>query len=409
MKYTYTKVKNKEAIEWYKTKSGKKLYRVRFKRKINGKNIPYTKNGFKTIAEAVAGRDHAISQINKTNGLNNEKMTVSEYWKIYRKNKIESHNWTADTVRGADYQMEFNILPQYQNTPLSKITRDKYQSFINYLLYDRTDPRHPEKKKPLAKSSVKTLNRIMQSLMNSAVLDEKIDHNPLQKITIKKDEKAKKKALTVEESEKVLTYFKQHTSKLRFAMLYLPILGMRRGEIMGIKYGAPKPVRGGYLLPITKTRTISEPNGKGTKNDSSNRTLFIGGEAAHQLTIALREFERVMREHNRIPNKDDFIFVEEDTGNVMNVNTMTNMYHEFGKKMGILPLHPHMFRHTVATINAIKGVDRELTAQFLGHKNVEMTDYYNEPTVAGKKVVMSVIDDSFSDINHKLESGVNQV
>ena len=407
VKYTYTKVKNKESIEWYKTKAGKKLYRVRFKRKINGKDIPYSKNGFKTIAEAVANRDRAISQIAKSNGLNNDKITVGEYWQVFRTNKIKSHQWTADTVRGVDYQMKFNILPRFENVPLSKVTRDDYQSFINYLLYDRANPRHPKKKKPLSKGSVKTLNRIMQSMMNAAVLSEKIDHNPLQRIVINKTEEPKKKSLTLEESEKVLTYFKQHTSKLVFAMLYLPILGMRRGEVMGIKYGAPQPVEGGYLLRTKTTRTISKPDGKGPKNDTSDRTLFISGEAARQLSIALREFERIMRQHDRIPNKDDFIFVSEETGLPLNTNTMTNMYHGFGVKMGILPLHPHMFRHTLATINSLKGIDNSLTAQFLGHKNVSMTDYYKEPTIAGKKIVMSVINDSFSQINQEI--GSNQV
>lgn len=402
MKYTYTKVKTKESIEWYKTKSGKKLYRVRFKRKINGKNIPYTKNGFKTIAEAVADRDHAISQINKTNGLNNEKMTVGEYWKAYYKNKIESHEWTADTANSIEYQMRINILPHYKSIPLNSLNRMEYQSFINEMLYKRVDPRNPKRIRPLARRSVLTLNRAFQALVNSAVMDEIIDHNRIQKIKIKKKEEPRKRSLTVEEAEKVLLYFREHTTKLRFAMLYLPTLGLRRGEVTGIKYGAVKPYGDGYLLSINSTRTTGSPKGKGTKNQYSERTLYVEGEPAVQLSIALREFKRILQQHDRIPNKDDFIFIDEKTAKPVGVGAITTAYNYYGKKMGIWPLHPHMFRHTVATNSAVHGVDNQLTAQFLGHKNTSMTDYYKEPTLEGKKVVMAALNDSFKDVNKKL-------
>jgi len=407
MKYTYTKVKTKESIEWYKIKSGKKLYRVRFKRKINGKNIPYTKNGFKTIAEAVADRDHAISQITRSNGLNDNKITVKQYWELYRKIKVESHEWTLDTQHTTTNNFNKHILSHYADVPLSALERMEYQNYINYLLYKRPDPADPSKLKPLARSSVVTINRIFQALVNSAVADEKIDHNRIRKIKINKVDPPKKKALTVEEIGKVMLYFKTHVSKLRFAMLYLPILGLRRGEVMGIRYGSARLVEGGYMLTIDTSRTLRALAGKDPKTASSNRVLFVTGEPARQITIALHEFEQVVTKRNRIPHKDDFIFVSERTGKPLNPNVMSQEYAKCGDAIGLHPLHPHMLRHSVATLNSIKGIDTQLTAQFLGHSDTSMTDYYKEPTVLGKKVVMASINDAYNSINQELDKSVN--
>ncbi|KRK39989.1 tyrosine-type recombinase/integrase [Loigolactobacillus bifermentans] len=408
-KITYTKTK-KESVYSYETGAGKKLYRVRFKKlMINGKYKQITKNSFKTIAEAVAYRDKASKEADKALTGNSD-ITVGEYYKQYRERKIKANEWSADTQRGTQYYFDYLVLPHYAKTKIKALNRAEYQTYINYLLYDREDPLRPGKTKPLCNATVKVFNKVFQAFVKSAIADELIDHNRLIKIAINKDEPRVKRDLTMDELERALTDLKQHSTTMSFIMCYLPILGMRRGEVIGLRYGDITPSGPGLLAKVHRARTTSKPDGTNVKTESSYRTIYIDGEPAKQLKIAVKEFLRIKKMHKAIPHQKDFIFISERTGKPYHPNTMTVMYNRCGKRIGVWPLHPHMMRHTFATQSAMASIDSELVSQYMGHKNLRMTNAYKEPTLEGKARVASVMSKQFEAVNRTVENlGVNEV
>lgn len=360
---------------------------------MSGKYKQVTKNGFKTIAEAAFYRDKEVKEFDTTLSTNTN-MTVGEYWKTFRERKVRSDSWAPNTIGVYDGAFNLYFLPHYANAKIKAITRIEYQKFIDYLLFDRKGP--DDKTKPLSVRSVVTLNGCFQAMMNSAVYDEIITHNRLIRISIKKTEKPKRKDLSLEEFEQVIEHLKNHcASPARLAACYLPILGMRRGEIMGIRYGDIKQYRGGYLLNIHRSRTNKAPKGTHVKSAASYRTIFVNGEAARQLKIAVKEFIGIKQKLNQEIKPKDYIFINKN-GHPYCVAYITEKYRHAGEKLGIPHLHPHMLRHTFATQSRLKGVDGKLVAQYLGHAHTEMTEYYTEPTIAGKVLVMEKMNEQFN-------------
>ena len=49
---------------------------------------------------------------------------------------------------------------------------------------------------------------------------------------------------------------------------------------------------------------------------------------------------------------------------------------KLGKKLGILKVHPHKFRRTLATMAIDKGMPIEQLQQLLGHKKIDTTLQY---------------------------------
>ncbi|WP_260451214.1 hypothetical protein [Listeria booriae] len=68
-------------------------------------------------------------------------------------------------------------------------------------------------------------------------------------------------------------------TKYDFAIVYLAIWGMRRGEVMGVRLRTVKFDHNKEVahLSFDSSRTLRTPEGKGTKTAAGNPVLIIPG------------------------------------------------------------------------------------------------------------------------------------
>ena len=57
----------------------------------------------------------------------------------------------------------------------------------------------------------------------------------------------------------------------------------------------------------------------------------------------------------------------------MNPQSVTAFMHRLGEQVGIERLHPHMFRHTMATLSIANGADVVSVSAKLGHAKPSIT------------------------------------
>lgn len=356
----------------YETKKGKK-YAVRIGYSANGKTQEFQKMSLKTLAAARSLLREVEENIekNELGFINNKKLTVKEYYSIFRKDKIDSDYWSATSVTDYDSLFTNHILPHFGTTPLIKLDRVTYQSFIN------------EKLQNYSVSSVRSINNAFMALINHAVNVGTIERNRLKKIKISKaNYKPKKKNLTLEEYE---TYMeaaeKVLTDKVHFCMVYLSTFGMRRGEIMGLtsRNITFRKKDGLALVNILVTRTQANPDGQGTKNDSSERMLPLDDKGTHLLRFALHEAAEIKKDYGEILHQDDFIFLNPKTNVPYSVSHLNRIMNKITDVCGI-KCFPHMMRHTFATETRLAGADVRSVADFLGHKDGKMTEHYTHVT-----------------------------
>ena len=62
--------------------------------------------------------------------------------------------------------------------------------------------------------------------------------------------------------------------------------------------------------------------------------------------------------------------------NRMTIGGIETRLREMGKRLGVLKVHPHKFRRTLATMAIDKGMPIEQLQQLLGHKRIDTTLQY---------------------------------
>ena len=100
-----------------------------------------------------------------------------------------------------------------------------------------------------------------------------------------------------------------------------------------------------------------------TKNRQS-RTIDIDPS----VTALLKELKR----QQRVKNVDGYVFTRRD-GTVMFPQTPTKYLKTLGEKYGFANLHPHVLRHTAATIAILNGADIASVARKLGQQTISVT------------------------------------
>lgn len=372
----------------YETKKGKR-YNVRLGYSVRGEKKEFNKMGIKTLAEAkTILRDVEDKIANDEIGiLENRKITVRQYYQIFKEEKLHSRSWNNTSLTSYDSLFMGHFFPAFGDTPLSRLDRLTYQGFINQKIHEEM----------YSVESVRSMNNAFMSMLNHAVAMGVIERNRMKRIKIHSDDyKPQKKHLTLEEYDLFMkTAEKVITDKMHYCMVYLTTFGMRRGEILGL---TQKNIRfrdkdGRAIVHIQLTRTLSYPNGKGPKTASSERMIPLDSKGTALIKYVITEATEIKKDFGKILHQDDFIFINQKNCEPYHVTYLNVLMKRISRKCNI-HCSPHMMRHTFATVARLDGVDSRFVADFLGHKNVTMTEEYSHSTAEGMDKVINMVSNS---------------
>lgn len=381
MKYNKTKYPN---IYTYETKKGKRYY-VRRNFKLNGKKKEASASGLKTLAEA----RHALAEIeNKI--ANNEydpkkNMTVNDYWEIYSENRIKTGRWAPDTIANKETQYRQCFKDVFGDLPLQKIERQEYEKHITSLL------------KKYARISVIQANGIFEAMINDAVVNGFLDKNPILKIYVGESKtKPRKKQLSLDEFRKWDNCARKVLSQYDYVMVRLTYFGLRRSEVIGIKFNSLELIGNRFKILLDESRTYRRPEGKRMKTKTSKRYIAIDEETSTLLKSAIITSNQIAKKAGRILSKNDFLFLDAGERNSKNAGkpvSCSRVYSSFERVNRACDVHvtPHMMRHFFSTQGLIAGVSIEHMAAALGHSTSYMTQKYTHI----QDEVASEVTDSF--------------
>lgn len=355
----------------YETNNGTR-YNVRKKYKdSSGKLYSIDKSGFRKIHEAVSFLSEVNMTIvnNQTGLLSNKKITVSEWFEIFKKKKVDSKEWTNDSLQSYNATYNSFIKEKFGTMPISMIDRVIYQDHINIFL------------KKYAQESVKSFHNHFMAILNDAYYSEVIDRNRLKRIVIRGDDKPKNKSLETKDYFKFMAEAKNEII-LNYAMIYLASRGLRRGEILGVQsdnFLYTNKEKTLSKLKVISTRTNKSPNGKGTKTASSERYVFFDNEGTLIMEKAINEAREIKSDFGRILHKNDFIFINATSGKPFSIPHLNVVMKRISSRCNV-KVNPHMLRHYFASTASMAGISKRVTADLLGHKNESTTDIYIHST-----------------------------
>lgn len=359
--------------------------------KQNGKYSEVNKSGFKTIAAAKAYKNNLENQLysNQAYLFESEKMTLEEWFEEYM-TLFEKKSHSKDTIRHKWTIFNYHLRPAFGTYKLSKIKLDIYEKFLLEKLMDG-----------LSVNTVITIHKNMKAILNAAVRYEKLDKNRLVNIEIKPLEEQEyhptTKTIDIDKLNLFLQASKKALPKYDYALIYLAVWGMRRGEVMGVRYKDLEFDDKQKIVYITirASRTLRSPEGKGTKTPASVRKISLDIEGYHLLKYALDKAKSIAIDYDSILHKDDFIFRNPKNNKPWAVTRLNDLLKTVGKETNMY-IHPHMLRHTFTTQASLAGANRIDLQRFVGHKNGSMTDYYTHETKEGTQNLVNIIKEQLS-------------
>jgi integrase len=204
--------------------------------------------------------------------------------------------------------------------------------------------------------------------------------------------------ITTWSAEQVGRFFMASEETNLAALWRLALLtGMRRGELLGLKWEDIDLERGSLAV----RRTLSRGKG-GTwemgqpKTASSRRSI-----ALPQSCVAALRKHRVAQNKDRLRlgeiwEDNDFVFTNR-TGGPLHVNSMMLQFKKLTEAAGLPKIRFHDLRHTSATLLLAKGVHPKIVQERLGHADISMTlNRYSHVTPDMQRLAADTLDEAFS-------------
>lgn len=287
-------------------------------------------------------------------------MLFSEYlceWLDGKSLTLERSTYEAYTV-----YVNKHMIPYFEarKTALETLKARDVLSYCQYLQkHGRVDG-----KGGLGKASVKKHLCVIKQALNDAVVLEYIPHNPASAVKLPRVSSVAQNVrfLTLAEAQEVINALEGHNLKpvVVLALYY----GLRRSEVLGLKWSAVDFVRNTLTINHTVVKNLTTVGKDHTKTETSNRTF--------QLLPECKEMLSAMKASRNVQNEHEYIFTWED-GRLFRPDYVTRGFQRALRAHGLPSMRFHDLRHSTASILFDKGWQLEDVKNWLGHADIETT------------------------------------
>lgn len=268
-------------------------------------------------------------------------------------------------------------------------------------------------------SSTRTLYVVLNQLFTMAFRDDSIPISPMLKVDKPKERKdiirksEASKSYSAAELNYIFDCLENEPIKWKAFITLAADTGCRRGELVALKWddinwddscitiernAQYTPTKGVYITTPKsgKTRVIDigpdtkalleaykdylqKPDKKESDAEQPDADETASGEGASDETVsgetgAVVSFEdyRKKKEAEKKP-LPVWVFTQDGTPDMMFPDSPTRYFTNFGRKYGISNFHPHILRHTSASLATEYGADIASTSARLGHADISTT------------------------------------
>ena len=236
---------------------------------------------------------------------------------------------------------------------------------------------YTEKLKTVKPNSVIHYHAVIYQALKYAMKTDLVPQNAATKVDRPKKNDFQPVFLDAAELQKLFEIIKG--TKLELPVLVAAFYGLRRGEVVGLKWDAIDFERG--CITIKRTVTSVQLNGKtqiieqdSAKTKSSMRTLPLVG--------SFREYFLQVKEAQELNKKvcgncynyeyDGYVFVDE-LGERMKPDYLTSQFPAFIQRHGMRKMRFHDLRHSCASLLLANDVPLKQIQEWLGHSDFSTT------------------------------------
>lgn len=276
------------------------------------------------------------------------------------------------------------LLPEYQERPISEISRKEVAAVGNRLLSaGRTQNRG------LSPKTVAGILSVLKSIFDYAAQENGCLVEDIRGISVKQPQKVMR-VLSRAEQQRLSDYLRREPIPCHLGILVSLYMGLRIGEVCALKW-EDILFEERYLSvhrTMQRVQTLEEGRRKTEvrifrpKSDCSNRKIPIPDELFRLLETKRQE--------------EGAYLLTGQTERYMEPRTMQNRFKMVLARCGISDAHFHTLRHTFATRCVELGFDVKSLSEILGHATVNITmNRYVHPSMELKQQNMDRLSGLF--------------
>ncbi|NCB74964.1 MAG: site-specific integrase [Clostridia bacterium] len=291
------------------------------------------------------------------------------------------------TLQGNEHLAKVQLLPYFDNLKIKLV--DVNRRVLQAYFDEKSKSGRIDGKGGLSPQSVRLHKNILFQTLKEAVRDGIIPNNPCEQVTLPKMQRYESKYYSMEQLNTLLEVIKDEP--LYPLIKLTSVYGLRRSEVLGLKWDSVDFENGTLTIKHTVTKVIEVVEKDKTKNAASHRSFPLMPEIRKML-LDLKEQDKVNRKlFGREYTANDYI-LKWDDGRPFAPDYVTRRFRVLLEKNDLPHIRFHELRHSCASFLINMGFSLKDVQEWLGHSDIRMTaNIYSHIDVSRKKSMADML------------------
>jgi integrase len=293
---------------------------------------------------------------------------------------LEEWLWGKQSLRPSTHRAYETHVRRYLAPALGSLALTELQPRHIEQMYRRL--RSTTAEGSLSTSTLRRIHATLMSALNTAVRRGLIVRNPAATVELPAARRPRMTTWTATEVQEFLTV--TQTDRLHPLFLLLAVVGLRRGEVVALRWTDVDLEAGLLRVEQSAVRVAGESVTGPPKSSAGVRTVAIDAETARRLSWhACRQRLEAHRTTGEARNPE-LVFTQPD-GTALDPTYVSRHFDRLIRDHGLRRIRLHDLRHTSASLGLASGESLLEVSRRLGHSSISVTaDIYSHisPEVA---------------------------
>lgn len=337
---------------------------------VDGRRQQLRRRGFKTKKEALEAESAIVAERARGSFVRPKKVMLDAFlldeWLPAKRSSLRS-----STANSYERMIELYVRPTLGAVELAQVDGAMLNALYERLLTTgRTETRR-KLGAGLSPKTVRNVHGMLTKAFGDAVRWGRVQRNPCDAADPPRGQSPEMKAWTGDQLRTFITSVLDHRWSAIWSLL--ATTGMRRGEILGLRWSDVDLDAGALTIRSTRIRYGNTIEASTPKTARGNRTVALGPN----VVANLRSWRKAQTEQRLVmgagwQNVDDLVVTVAD-GSAPNPEAFSNTFRKLAERAALPNIRLHDIRHSYATAALADGVPVKVVSQRIGHADVGVT------------------------------------